>query len=471
MSKEKEFLKSGIWYTIGNVLTKAIAFLALPIFTNLLTTEEYGIFGTFQAYEILLSVFISFGITGTIRAAYNDYKDSFERYVSCLTIPIFIISILLVILDGIYAFVFRDGYISLFILALILNALGNAIREIISSKFVIQNKYAKYLLMSFMMSVLNIVVSYYLCVQAFADHKELGRIWGTVFASLFVALVFLFAQFKKDAKVIWPSAWKYAFVLGIPLILHQLSTSLLGQCDKLMIQHLDGFASAGIYTAMMTIMLIPQVIYGSIDNAWAPWFFNIVAKDRNPAVQREIQTFNGKIVIFFAIIIILFQLAATEIVRLTVSSEYRVGQTLIYVLSVSVFVNFLYIFAVNVEYYYKKTAIISFYTLIAAIFNIVVNIIGILLMGYIGAAFATLISRLLLLCLHSKSARKLSGYSSIQSKTIVCSFMVVAVAAVLTYWIRDFFVVRCFVFAAVLSILLYYTYKNFYRVNINSDVK
>lgn len=464
MSKEKEFLKSGIWYTIGNILTKAIAFLALPIFTNLLTTEEYGIFGTFQAYEILLSVFISFGISGTIRAAYNDYKDNFERYVSCLTIPIFIISIGLVLLDGIYAFVFRDGYISLFILALILNALGNAIREIISSKFVIQNKYAKYLLMSFMMSVLNIAVSYYLCVQAFSEHKELGRIWGTVFASLFVALVFLFSQYKKDSRVIWPSAWKYAFVLGIPLILHQLSTSLLGQCDKLMIQQFDGFASAGIYTAMMTIMLIPQVIYASIDNAWAPWFFNIVAKDRDPIIQSEIQAFNGKIVIFFAIIIILFQLAATEIVRLTVSSEYRVGQTLIYVLSVSVFVNFLYVFAVNVEYYYKKTAKISFYTLIAALFNIIVNIIGILLMGYVGAAFATLISRLLLLFLHSRAAGKLSGYPSIHYKTIVGSFMVVVVAAVFTYLVRDLFIVRSLLFVTLISFLLYFTYKYFYRV-------
>lgn len=463
MSKEKEFLKSGIWYTIGNILTKAIAFLALPIFTNLLTAKEYGIFGTFQAYEVILSVFVSCGISGTIRVAYNDYKDSFERYVSSITIPIILISVCLIILDGVYALVFEDSYITFFILALILNALGNAIREIISSKFVIQNKYGKYLLMSLMMSVLNITVSYYLCVQAFTDHKELGRIWGTVVASLSVAFLFLIFQYKKDSRVIWTPAWKYAFTLGVPLILHQLSTSLLGQCDKIMIQHFDGFASAGIYTAMMTIMLIPQVIYASIDNAWAPWFFNIVAKDREPSIQKEIQLFNGKIVFFFAAIIILFQLAASEIVEITVSSEYQTGQVLIYILSISVFINFLYIFAVNVEYYHKKTAKISFYTLIAAIFNIVVNIIGIILMGYIGAAFATLLSRILLLFLHSMEAKKLSGYPSIKMKTILISLLVVAVMAMLSYLIRDVFIVRLMVFVVVLSYLLIFTYKNFYK--------
>ncbi len=465
MSKEKEFLKSGLWYTVGNVLTKAIAFLALPIFTNLLSAEEFGIFGTFQAYEVILCVLVSCGISGTIRAAYNDNKDSFERYVSSITVPIILISLCLVILDGLYAVIFHNVYISLFILALILNCLGDSIREIISSKYVIQNNYSKYLLMSLLMSVLNIAISYYLCVEALSDHKELGRIWGTVISSLFVGLLFLFFQYKKDSRIIWPAAWKYAFVLGIPLILHLLSTSLLGQCDKLMIQHFDGFSSAGIYTAMITIMLIPQVIYSSIDNAWAPWFFNIVTKDKDISVQKEIQSFNGKIVCFFAAVIVLFQLCASEIVYFTVSSEYRIGQVLIYILSVSVFVNFLYIFAVNVEYYHKKTAMISYYTLIAAVFNIIVNIILIMLMGYVGAAFATLLSRLLLLLLHTREARKLSGYYSIKIKTIIHSFAFVAVTALLSFFIRDLLIVRSLLFFTVLSFLLVYTYKNFYKSN------
>lgn len=463
MSKEREFLKSGIWYTVGNVLVKAIAFLALPLFTNLLTTEEFGIFATYNAYEIILSVFVSCGISGTVRAAYNDYKADFERYISSITIPIILITLGLIILDGVYAFIFHDSYISLFVLALILNCLGNSIREILSSRYVILNKYKQNLLMSFLMSVLNIGVSYYLCITAFSEHKELGRIWGTVFASVVVAAIFMAAQLKRNSRVIWPGAWNYAFVLGIPLILHLLSVSILGQSDKLMIQHFVSFSAAGIYGAMSTIILVPQAIFSAIDNAWAPWFFNIVTQDRKPEVQKEIQEFNGKIVWIFALIIILFQLAVTEITYLMVSSEYRVGKDLLYVFSISVFVNFLYIYAVNVEYYYKKTSKISLYTFISAVFNILFNIIGIILWGYIGAAFATLLSRVLLLVLHSKEAKNLSGYPALRKDTIVLSFIIVTFSAGLIYFIQSSLFVRTIAFIVILFFLMHTIYNNFYK--------
>lgn len=463
MSKEKDFLNSGIWYTVGSILTKAIVFLALPLFTNILSTEEFGIFATYNAYEIILSVFVSLGISGTVRAAYNDYKNDFERYISSITIPILIISIGLIIIDGIYAICFRDGYISLFILALILNCLGNSVREILSSRYVILNQYKQNLLMSLMMSVLNIGISYYLCLSAFSEHKELGRIWGTVFASVVVAILFMSAQLKRNSKVIWPKAWKYAFVVGTPLILHLLSVSVLGQSDKLMIQHFENFSAAGIYGAMATIILVPQAILSSVDNAWAPWFFNIVTQDRKPEIQREIQNFNGRIVWIFAIIIILFQIVVTEIVHLMVSSEYRIGQDLLYIFSISVFVNFLYIFAVNVEYYYKKTGKISLYTLISAVCNIVFNIIGIMLWGYIGAAYATLLSRILLLVLHSKEAKILSGYPTLNVNTVFYSFFVVSVAAFIAYLIKDMVIIRVIAFCVLFTVLLRVVYKQFYK--------
>ena len=36
--------KAGLAYTVGNVLLKGIAFLTLPIFSRILTTEEFGFY-------------------------------------------------------------------------------------------------------------------------------------------------------------------------------------------------------------------------------------------------------------------------------------------------------------------------------------------------------------------------------------------------------------------------------------------
>ena len=44
-------VKAGIGYTIGNYLIKGLSFLTIPIFTRLLSTEDYGIVNIFGAYE------------------------------------------------------------------------------------------------------------------------------------------------------------------------------------------------------------------------------------------------------------------------------------------------------------------------------------------------------------------------------------------------------------------------------------
>ena len=47
MSDNNTAMKAGLGYTIGNVLVKGINFLTLPLFSRLLTTEEFGVCNVF----------------------------------------------------------------------------------------------------------------------------------------------------------------------------------------------------------------------------------------------------------------------------------------------------------------------------------------------------------------------------------------------------------------------------------------
>ena len=464
MSKEREILRSGAWYLIGNILVKAIAFIALPIFTNIMSTEAFGIFGTYQAYETVFSVLICLGVSGTVRAAYHDFKEDFDRYVSAITVPLMAMSGLWLVAVGVYYAVTGNTTIGAMGVALVLNCLGNALREVFASRMVIQNQYKKNLLMSLAMSVLNIGISYYLCITVFSDQRHFGRIWGTVLASCLVALVLLIAQLKNSRKVFWPKAWKFGYCVGIPLILHQLSLSLLGQCDKIMIEGMVGAAQAGIYNAMITIILVPQVIMSSIDNAWAPWFYNNKERDSDPAVRKEIQTLNHKLVILFALIMVGFQLLCREVLQIMVAPEYRSGIDVLYVLSVSVFANFLYLFSVNTEYFHKKTGKISLYTLITALLNLALNYMGIRLFGYLGAAVATLLSRVTLLMLHARQAKKLCGYDPVRVPYLAGALAAVSASAYLVHLIEDMTVLRLGAAVLIAIFGVKYLYKNFHKV-------
>ena len=50
---EKEFnkraIKSGVWYIINNLVTKGLGIITIPIFSRVLTQEEYGIVNNFQS--------------------------------------------------------------------------------------------------------------------------------------------------------------------------------------------------------------------------------------------------------------------------------------------------------------------------------------------------------------------------------------------------------------------------------------
>ena len=54
MELEERAVRAGAGYTVGNYVIKGLAFLAVPVFTRLMSTAEFGTFGTFSALESIL---------------------------------------------------------------------------------------------------------------------------------------------------------------------------------------------------------------------------------------------------------------------------------------------------------------------------------------------------------------------------------------------------------------------------------
>ena len=52
-------VKAALWYTLCNVINKGIALVSTPIFTRILTEEQYGTFAIFQSWFSILIIFTS----------------------------------------------------------------------------------------------------------------------------------------------------------------------------------------------------------------------------------------------------------------------------------------------------------------------------------------------------------------------------------------------------------------------------
>lgn len=84
MSNNKKALKSGVWYTAANFLMKSLAFITTPIFTRMLSKEQYGAFQNFASWQGIFAVFVTLNLGTTLISARYDFKKDLDRYITSM---------------------------------------------------------------------------------------------------------------------------------------------------------------------------------------------------------------------------------------------------------------------------------------------------------------------------------------------------------------------------------------------------
>lgn len=403
MKKNNLALKSGIWYVIGNVSLKGIAFLTLPIFVRLMTTEEYGLFNIYIAYETVFSVIMGLGLWTSIKNAFIDYNKDFYHYVSSIAnfILVFgsIILIIVTLIGGrLTPFL---GFQKNIIIMLVIQSVSSALVQVFNSAYFMEYSYKKFLLMTLINNVLNIVISLILIMNM--KNAFYGRTIGNAVAMIFVAILMYVLWIKRYGQSIKKRYFTYSLLIGLPIIVHSLSQTMLSQFDRIMIQKIEDNASAGVYSFIYTMSSILLIVQQGIDNAWNPWGFKKLSEGK----YSEIEVNSRNYILIFSFCTLGFMTIMPDVIRIFGTSEYYEGIALIMPLSMSVYFIFLYSLPVMIEYYFKKTRYIASGTIAASVINVILNFFFIPRFGYFAAAFTTLFSYILLFICHWIISKKL----------------------------------------------------------------
>jgi O-antigen/teichoic acid export membrane protein len=397
--------KAGLWYTIANILLKGCVFLSLPIFTRLMATGDFGIYNSYIAYEQLLQAVLGLGLYGTVKNAKLDFEEDFEKYLSSvLSLSLMVLAAVLVsanLLYGLYGEAI--GFSRFVVNCLILQSFGAYLVFFYGSKLNIEFRYKSYIVISCFNTLVNIAASIILIVWVFPNERYLGRILGSAMPMIIIAIVLSASILKKGRTVYEAEYWKYALSIGLPLIPHVVSQSLLSQFDRIMIRNMINDASSGIYSYIYTICTITYIICTSLDNAWTPWvYIKLKAGDGD-----NIKAAGRWYTLLFAVLTLGFICVMPELVKLIADESYWPGEDLLIPLALANYCVFLYMLPVGLEYYHKKTRYISLGTISAALLNLVLNYFAILNFGYKAAAYTTMVSYLALFCFHLLIARRL----------------------------------------------------------------
>ena len=390
-------IKATLWYTIANILLKGIALLSTPIFTRILTEEQYGSFALFQSwYSILiivttLNMFLSSYTKGLI--TFKDDQDGFTSSLLTLTTLNTLCFIIIYLLSPKF---WNDlfGLSTILMMAMFIELITMPAIEFWSAKQRFDYKYKKYLFVSIMSTFLSLSLGVVAVLLSY--FKLEARVYSDVFSKFIFGIFLFFIIMKKGKTFLNIKYWKFALVFNIPLIPHYLSTYVLSQSDRIMIGKIVGSSEAAYYSVAYTISTMMTLITTAINNSLIPYIYKSI--DSNQI--RKINNATSPLFMLVGLFSILTMLFAPEIIMIFAGQKYMDAIYIIPPVAASIYFMFLYAMFSTIEYYYQKTKYISFATMVCAILNIILNFIFIKLFGYYAAGYTTLICYIGLSIIH-----------------------------------------------------------------------
>ena len=436
----RKAVRAGVGYTIGNLLIKGLAFLSIPIFSNLLSTADYGVFNTYSAYMSLFTVVISLGLPSSIRTAHYDFGERSKEYISCGALLIVMNLALFLALGALcrQALELYGGLKRSLVFLAVLSSFGSALLSYYNSHLSMEYKSREFLAISFFYSFSSIALS----ILLICTHRgEAGYYWralGNTLPMLLVAAYVLFRLWRRERPRVRREYARYGLRFGLPLIPHDLSRIVLSQFDRIMIAQSVGDAQAGLFSFACNLGLPIEVLTTSIDTAWCPWLFERLREGDYARIRRR--AFD--IAMLMSVGASALMLISPELIRLLSAPGYWESRYVAVPIVLSMYFAFLYILPAGVEYYLKKTQYIAAGTMAVAVLNVLLNALCIPRFGYVAAAYTTVVSYALYYLFHTLLSRRLFGRWVVESGGLFALIGCVAAVSLLAQVCVDEWMIR-----------------------------
>lgn len=369
----------------------------VPIFTRILTTEQYGVFSVYQSWYNIIAIFATLNLSlGVFYNGMIKYEGDRDRYTSAMQ---GLSTIITVLLFAIYLsfHTFWNSILQLstvFIIAMFIELLFVPAYQLWCARQRFDYRYKRMIVATVFIAVFSplIGVIAVLCTE----YKAEARVLSYVGVQVLVGLVLYISNLKKGKALFVKDYWKFALGFNIPLIPHYLSMIILGQSDRIMISRLVGTGEAAVYTVAYNIGLLMQLITNAISNSFNPYTYKAIQ-------QKEYQKI-GKNANFLLLLVatasVGIMLLGPEIIRVFAAPAYYEARWVIPPVAVATYFIFCYPLFSNIEFYFEEKKYVACASIIGAIANIVLNAVFIPIFGFIAAGYTTLFCYMLFVICH-----------------------------------------------------------------------
>ncbi|MFA5906251.1 MAG: oligosaccharide flippase family protein [Desulfobacula sp.] len=395
-SKEKQ-IRNGIIYLLPVIVGNLIPMLTLPIFTRILTKEDYGFWALAQIYAIFVNGIANFGLS--IGYERNFFEKNEKKNVAGLLYSTLLFTIVTFIICGSFTYLLKSQLSRLIIgspehadiLFWSYCTAGIVGMKTYYLTYFKNNENAKAVVWyTIDESLLGVLFSLFMVV--YLRIGVIGLIWGQLLASciIFSILSLRFVRFLPFS-LDWESL-KDSLKLSVPLTPRIFFGVIGNQFDKYMIGLLSTIGGVGIYNIGQKVANIVFTYMTAIQNVFSPQVYKRMfelGEDGGESVGRYLTPF-----LYISIAIgLIISLFSEEIISILTPESYHGSIEIVMILSM---LYGSYFFGKQPQLIFaKKTYITSILTAVSIGLNIIINLPFIYKWGAIGAAWGTLLAGLI----------------------------------------------------------------------------
>ena len=400
LNRLKNTLKHSAIYSIGNISTKLIGFVLLPLYTKHITVSDYGILTIIEVTILILTQVLVLGQTHSIIRFYNlrEYEENRKS-------------------------IFFTLFTFLCAIVLLFNLISQPLTSKLSSFFSAPSEFAFYFRLSFYIISIRIINSFSLSVLR-AKEKSAFYATGNIIKTAiilglniyFVAIVkigvkgILYSYLIGDgilflillSSMVSEITPKFNYKIlrdsipfGFPFVFASLAGTLLMMGDRYILKLLINYREVGLYNLGYKIAGVINVfLVQSFQLSLFPSIYKIYG-------QKGDKRYYSKMLTYFVFVLIVSGLAlsmfGSEFVKLlALNPDYWNAYKVIPFITLA-YILFGARLTVSIGLFLKKkTKFIAYNTIGAMILNIGLDFLLIPKYKMIGAAVATIISSILL---------------------------------------------------------------------------
>ena len=403
MNQKKQLMKNTIIIAIGKLSTQIISYLLLPLYTSQLAPSEYGNYDFICTLSIFLCPIITLLMEESMFRYLIDADSKVQRkkIITQTIIYTFFGTVLFTIIAALIMG-FGTDYTPMYITAIITFVISNILIGLSNALSRGLGKIKLYSVSNFILGISTIILNivFILSLNAGAE----GLLWANTIANAFTAIVILgILKLPKYIGKIDKPLMKDMIKYSIPLVPNSISWSIINMSDRIILTQMVSSAANGIYAMANKFPNIINVLYGYFYTAWKESAAKIVKEDNKNQYYNSIYHDAKRFLYAVTICLIAVMPFAFPIF---INEAYNEAYVYIPIVMIATYYSNLSSFYGGIFSAYKDTKIMGTNTIVAAVINLVIDLLLVNTLKIYAACFSTLIANLIVYFYRKKKLKK-----------------------------------------------------------------